>query len=317
MATRYYIGNAKADKQLETLTVGGTIETTDVFNVTINGKTISVVGGSATADNVATAIANAINDSTYPEFSEVRAVAVGSSSGQLTVESKVAGRPFTLSIETTETGGGAADDQTFTKVTTTANKGPNVVNDVDNWDGQTSLPTGSDDIVFDQPVDVLYELDHFAAVAFSSVTVTSRFINAIGLPERNAGGYDEYRPTHLQLGATVLKLGTGQGAGSGRLKFDLQSNLMTATVFNSGSPIEDGIKSVLLKSTNTSSAVTVHGGSVGIATFPGEQSTIALTQHGGDVELGSGVTLDDVDKTGGTLRANGVATQASKTITLA
>ena len=49
MATCEWVGNALAVAQVHTWTFAGTWEATDVINVTINGKTISVVAGSTVA----------------------------------------------------------------------------------------------------------------------------------------------------------------------------------------------------------------------------------------------------------------------------
>lgn len=319
MADVVWIGNARKVAQVDTLTVGGTIEATDVFIVTINGKDLSVVGGSTDADTVASAIVSAFNASTEPEFTEITAAA-GSGTGELTLTADTPGKPFTVTVSTTETGGGTADAQTFSRSATTANKGPNVADDGDNW-STGSVPTGSDDVYFENSsVSCLYELDNFSATAFASVNVFKSFTGDIGLPERNAGSggntYNEYRPTYFQLAATTLNIGEGAGDGSGRLKFDFGSAQMTANVFGTGTSKERGLPACLLKSTHASAAATVYDGSVGIAALASETSTIALTQRGGSVYLGPGVTVKTVDNVGGSLTAEGVSTTGSETLTL-
>ena len=55
---------------------------------------------------------NALSSTAYPEFAEITA-SRSSSSLVLTMDSTNAGRPFTCTVSTTETGGGAADSQTI------------------------------------------------------------------------------------------------------------------------------------------------------------------------------------------------------------
>lgn len=318
MANVIWTGNAATVAQVDTLTVGGTVEADDIFIVTINGKDLSVVAGDTDVDTVASTIANAFNASTEPEFTEITAEASGSG-GTLTLTADTAGKPFTVTVSTTESGGGTADAQTFGRSATTANKGPNVANDTDNWSGG-ALPTGSDDVYFENSaVSCLYELDHFSAVAFTSLTILKSYTGYIGLPERataNSTTYNEYRPTYFDLAATTLKIGEGGGNGSQRLKFNFGSTQMTAEVFGTGANLESGIPACLLKSTNASASLTVFGGNVGVAALAGETSTVALTQRGGVVYLGGGVTAKTIDKTGGTLTADGIATSGSETLTL-
>ena len=71
MATCEWVGNALAVAQVHTWTFAGTWEATDVINVTINGKTISVVAGSTVAATVATTVYTEIAASTIPEFREI------------------------------------------------------------------------------------------------------------------------------------------------------------------------------------------------------------------------------------------------------
>lgn len=313
MANIAWIGNSINTAQIDTLTVGGTVESTDIFICTINTKALSVVAGATDVDTVAATIATAWNSSIEPEFAELTAAATGAG-GILTITADTSGKPFTVTATTTETGGGAADAQTFVRAASTANKGKNVVNDADNWEGGV-LPGGSDTVyVENSDIDMLYELDHFAAVAFTAFTIDRSFTGTIGLPERAGSGsltYNEYRPTHFELAATVLKIGEGTGNGSGRLKFNFATTQLTGTVFNTGARTEPGVPSVQIKTTHASSAVTVHGGDVGIAPLTGDLSTIALTQRGGNVILGSGVTTKVIDNVGGTLVAEGVTMTAA------
>src|SRR6185295_12509087 len=111
MASTTWRGDAPAVAQVDTLTVGGTIEATDIFKMTINGKTLSVTAGSTVAATVATTIATAWNASTIPEFAEITAAAT--SGGALTLTADTPGKPFVCTVSTTEANGDPADAQTF------------------------------------------------------------------------------------------------------------------------------------------------------------------------------------------------------------
>jgi hypothetical protein len=308
MSTLTWKGDAPAVAQVDTLTVGGTIEASDVFTMTINGKSLNVVAGSTAAATVATTIATAWNASTIPEFKEITAAAT--SGGSLTLTADVPGKPFTVTVSTTETGGGAADAQTFTKASTTANSGPNDWSTAANWSGG-AIPANSDIVILENSkVDILYGLDQHG-VTLASLIVAQTFTGTIGLPRTNAGGYAEYRPTYLQIGATLCTIGKGDGAGSGRIKIDFYSIQTACTIQNSGSAAETGLPSILLKGTHASNVLNLIKGNVGVAFFAGETATLATVNVGfysnvnGDssLVLGSGCTLTTVKQSGGKIAA--------------
>jgi hypothetical protein len=76
--------------------------------------------------------------------------------------------PFYVAASTTETDGGAADDQTFTRTATTANSGPNDIGLASNWYNDTE-PTGAGDTIRIPEAatdDLLYGMDiHSVALA--------------------------------------------------------------------------------------------------------------------------------------------------------
>lgn len=320
MSTKRWRGDAPAVAQVKTFTVGGTVEATDIFILTINGKSLSVVAGSTTAATVASNIVTAWNALTaadgYAEFAEITASANGADV-VLTADTK--GKPFTVTGSTTETGGGGADSQTFNSADTTANSGPHVVSVAANWEGAVA-PVDGDDVVFDTgDSDVLYDLDQ-NGITPASITIGPGFTGRIGLPEVNSddssGSYYEYREKYLKYGNS----GDGQAVtvtingGGGRIKLNQGTAQATWNVNNSGQSDEDGIPTVLLKGTHASNALNVAKGFVGVAFFAGETSTLVTVNVGyktnvaGDsqVVLGSGVTLTSaaVKQTGGTLSVN-------------
>lgn len=324
MSTLTWRGDAPAIAQVDTLTVGGTIEADDVFKMTINGKTLNVVAGSTVASTVATTIATAWNACPIPEFKEITALAT--TGGALTLTADAAGKPFTVTVATTEAGGGAADAQTFTRASTVASSGPNDWSTAANWSGGV-LPANGDSVVLENSKsDILYGLDQ-SAVTLASLSVSQTFLATVGLPRTNAGGYVEYRPQYLRIGATTCTLGVGNGQGSGRIKIDFYSIQTTCAVLNSGSAAETGVPSILLKGTHASNVLNLTKGSVGVAFFAGETATLATVNCGylsnvnGDsnLTLGGGVTLTTVKQSGGAIVAASnitTLTQYAGTLTL-
>jgi hypothetical protein len=335
MATKRWIGNAPAVAQVNTFLFAGTWEATDIVVFTIGTKSVSVVTGSATIATLGATLAaawNALDSTAYPEFSEITA---SFSTATLTLTADTAGKPFTVTISTTETGGGAADAQTIEGTTSTtgtvatANSGPNVYSLAANWDTGT-VPVDADDIYFDSgSVDCLYDLS-YSAVTPASITIGPGYSGEIGLPETNednsATPYREYRTTYLTLGVSTdaTNIALTVNGGGGRVKINHGSSQYTANIKNTGQRAESQIPTLLLKGTHASSSISISKGDLGVAYFGGETSTVLTlnvgfqTNPAGDssVVLGSGVTLTNatIVMTGGTLETNS-ATSGTATIT--
>jgi hypothetical protein len=305
MATCVWKGVAPAIAQVVTVTVGGTIEATDIFNMTINGKTLSVVAGSTVAATVATAIAaawNALSATSWPEFAEITALAT--TGGAFTLTADTAGVPFAVTLATTETGGGAADDQTFTQSATTANSGPNDWSVAANWSGG-AVPVDDDTIVFENSItSALYGLDQ-SAITADLLTIKQSFTGTIGLPRTNAAGYVEYRDTYLAISPDVVDIGGGEGIGSGRIKINTGSVQTALTVLNSGTGLDSGVYAVVWKGTHASNAVALMEGELDIAPFASEVATCLTLRQGesnaAKIRCGSGVTVGTITNTGGNM----------------
>ena len=96
-----YIGSAGTEQQLDTGTVGGTVEIGDKFLCTIGNKVLSVAATTTSLDTTAQEIATAwaeLDSQAYPEFAEITAQANGAT---VTFEAVEAGKPFTLTLSTT------------------------------------------------------------------------------------------------------------------------------------------------------------------------------------------------------------------------
>lgn len=308
MGTVVWKGGASPIAQVDTLTVGGTVEADDEFTVTIGDKSLMVVGGNTNTTVVASAIntaLNALNSSEYPEFAEITWT---SSAAVVTATAKTKGVPFTVTATTTESGGGAADDQTFIRAASVVNSGPNDWSVADNWD-TGSVPANTDDVIIENSnVDILYGLAQTGILA-NSLTIKQSFTGDIGLPLTNPGGYPEYRATILEIGANTVTIGEGLGYGSGRIRLDLDAQVAAITVHNTGQSQDAASKALLLTGTDTNTTLTVSKGSLAIAPEAGQTAivtTLTASHRGnvlGDVDLrsGSGATVTTLSQKGGTL----------------
>lgn len=321
MASFTWRGSAAVVRQVDTFTIGGTVEVGDIFTITIGGSTFTYTAASTTiateAAAMRTALSAAITLGTYPEFTGLVAAYV--SGGAFTLTGKDDGSPFTATAATTEAGGGAADAQTFVKTATTAAESPNHWSVAANWEG-LAIPTssGSNDVFLDNSdVPVKWGMDQ-SAVTVGSLTVSASFTNGgqVGLPQWHEDGYREYRDDYLKISATTVTIGRGDGSGSDRIKLNFGSVQTAVTVHGSDTGAEeaDGIPAVLLLGTHASNTLAVLGGSVGVAFFGGEVSTVAtLRALAGDCITGSGVTLTTVQHSGsGNLTIQSACTTLTK-----
>lgn len=287
MATQRWLGRALAVAQVSTITIGGTISGSDTFTVTINGRSITyTAGGGDAAADVAAGLQALLDASTITEFTEATYTV---DTAVITATADTAGVPITFAVSKSSASG------TITLATPTAATGPNHWDDDENW-STGSAPVNSDDVYIDNSaVSILYGLDQ-SAVTLTSLTIGASFTGTIGLPKTNASGYPEYRDDYLQIGATTVKLGTGEGSGSSRIKLNFGSVQTGVEVQSTGSSEEFGIPAVLIVGTHASNTLDVVSGSVGVAVFGGEAATIATLTHAQSAEVlcGAGCTLTTV-----------------------
>lgn len=336
MATRYWQPTALATYDTKTITVANTWATSDTATIRINGNDLIVTVGAATATtDVAAALVAAFNGSTavgtetrnttgnlIPEFAEITATLSGSTV-ILTHDTK--GVPFTATVTETTAGSG-----TLSIGDTVVASGPNYFDNADNWSGNT-VPVDADTVVFSgSSVDCLYGINQ-TSLSLATLRIEQSYTGKIGLPQRNANGYYEYRTQYLTLGdvgdtqAMTVYVGAGEGAGSGRIKIDNGDAQTTLIVYNTGTPAENGVPALLFKGTHASNAATVNKGSVGFAVLGDEtaSSTCVLTtlavgyttNPAGDstVRCGLGASLTTVEQSGGKLEINSAATTITKT----
>ena len=317
MAVYEFRGDAPAIAQVDTIEVTDSWATSDTLTVTINGKALVLtVGSTSTTTQIASDLADMINGAAAngdesrsalgTSFGEWREVTATVNSSTVTVTADTAGKPFTLTGSVSTAGDG---DITVTNEVT-ANSGPNAVvaaNFRDVSSGANGTPGNGDSIHFrDSDVDLLYGLDALSNT-LTAVYCWGSYTGKIGLPNKNTDNagypYDEYRPRRLTVAITTLEIGMGPGSQSQRLWFDFENVQNTTIVYQTGNAETAGTDAVQLHGTHASNAYTVKSGSVGLAAFSGDATTIAaLTVEGGQVRAYEGAaaaTTIRVD--GGTL----------------
>lgn len=303
MATRDWLARAKAVAQVITLTPGGTIEVGDLFNVTINGKTVSYAATGTTVASVCTGLQAALAAVEDAEFTEITWT---DETTHVEGTAVTAGVPFTVTVETTESNGGAADAQSFTLATPTAATGPNHWSDANNWSGG-AVPVNSDTVTINLALgSILYGLDQ-SAVTVDELNIYSPAdtANTIGLPKSNAAGYTEYRETELNIGATACKI----DAVSPLIRINFGSVQTSTEVRRTGTSTETGVPAVNLVGSSSSNAFDVVSGSVGLAFFDGEVTAGATLTAGPNANImcGDGCTITTIDSLS-TLLSNGAFT---------
>lgn len=293
-----WLARALARAQVDTLTPGGTIEVGDIFIVTINGKSISYSATGTTVASVCTGLHALLAASTIPEFVEITWT---DSTTHITATSATAGVPFTITVSTTESNGGAADAQTFVQATTTAATGPNHWNDANNWSGGAT-PTNEDVDVDLSRGSILYGLGQSGnTLASLDIYSSGETSNTLGLPDINEDGdYTEYRTKELQIGVTAGRCRTR----SPFVRIDTGSVQTAFEVRETGPRNGDGVPAFLIKGTSTSNVFEFKGGVSGLGFFLGEAVAAATVRVAPDAELEIGegaTTLTAVTSLGTTL----------------
>jgi len=324
MANVYFrpVAAAAAVAQVDTFTPGGTIEIGDVFILTVTGENgdtavVSFVATATTAANVAAGLVAAWNASTHYLCTTITA------SGTVTVilTADTAGVPFSVVGTTTETGGGAADDQTFVRVATTANVGSSDFNTLTNWVDANGVPAtnlpGVDagDVVYIEGdgttnPTILYGLNQSAI----SETLTALYCTKCQIGSNGSAGKN---PSYLRIKATKIDINynwAGTTNFSSPINIDNGTTATTITVFNTGTNSPSTEPSVNLKVVESSSDIYTHSGKVGIAYHAGEVSTadnIYVLGSTAYVYIGSAVTL-----TGGMIDQRNGFVYSTTTVTI-
>lgn len=292
MANRTFrSGTQTAQAQVDTLTLGGTWENNDELLITLTGEdgateTLTVVSGSTVIATIISTVVAAFNAKDHGYFNNITAAAASGTTITLTADT--AGVPFYCSVTTTETGGGGADAQTFTRANTTPNRSTADWNDTNNWE-EGEIPVATND-VFIKSGNITYGLRQ-GSVAIGNYTVLPGHSGTIGAAGKRLT-IDPDGFTHHGTGQSWYDIGSANIAA--RIT-------RTATVAN-------GQFGVNIIGSNMTT-LRAESGSVGVATSAGDTATVATVQNAGaTVGLGSGCTLTTVNHASGTTEVGAAAT---------
>jgi hypothetical protein len=326
MAINRFLGTATVQAQVDTFTPGGTIESDDIFILTVTGfdgstEVVSAAAGGTGVSDVTAALETAWNSASG---TIIDTLTIADNTTDVTLTANAAGVAFKVTPSTTEAGGGAADDQTFTRAATVANGGPSDWQDANNWSLGTvpGEDAGGDDTenvyVEDSDIGILYGLNNTGATYFlqslhmvRTHTGPTGHNGATGL----VGDYLQVETANLFVGELFS---TGTASGSGRIKINTGATQACDTiVYFTSNPSDQNKTAFRYLSGNASSNIKeIRVGSVGVAAQTGETTTIGdilvsfETSIGTDakLEIGAGVTMTNLDCVGGETQLKCAAT---------
>lgn len=306
MSDLNFIGNAVAIKDAWTVTVANTWAAADTATLTINGKDLVVtIGSLVTTAEVAVTIkqawqSEAFTDTTascspsgggttIPEMAELTATVSGS---VVTLTADTAGVKHTISVTESTAGTGTATGAHAITAT-----GPSYVDNIDNY-AEGAAPAGTEDLYIDRAVSMLYATDQ-NAITLNSLNFLPGMTSTayVGLPFRNANGYEEYREDELKIGATTVNC----RATSGRIKLNVGTVQCAANIYTTGTSAESNRRAFQWRGTHASNVVNVFGGDVGIGANNEAATVATIRQTGGTLEVGANVTATTISKGDGTM----------------
>lgn len=258
MAVKYWLGRAQAVAQVTRLLVTEPIVAAETWSVTINAKTITFTATTTTVADVVNGLVALLNASTIPEFAEL----TWSNEGDEYVvgTADVSGVPHTITPSTNS----AAGD--FTTDTGTDATGPNFWDNTDNWSGGT-LPVGSDSIVLADSNQGIFYGWPGSSLTFVDWNVQSTFTGGgVGLPELNALGYREYRPTF----PTNITITTGTMAAGSCTRMNIKALASSAAL-----TLVSGTFNI--QGSQSDSVIDVNGGTLNLG-GPGLTATAATVR---------------------------------------
>ena len=314
MADQHWLCSAVAVKDVYTETIGGTWVAAETYTITVGSRSLVVtIGSLVTTAQVATTIKQAFESQSFtdttasclpeaggtsiPEMASITATVSGS---VVTFRGDVAGVPHTLSSSEASTSG------TVSLVNTIPATGPNDRANAANWSAG-ALATG-DTVTIDRPVSLLYGASQ-SGVLLASLYISPTFVaaNRIGLPVRNAAGYEEYRPTEWEIGVTSLL----SRATSNLIKINTGTGACAADIRSTGSAsAEDQRSAFQLRGNHASNSLVVYGGLAGYGSNDETSQLATCAIHGGTFVAGRNCTIAAFTKDGGsaTLRKNPTTT---------
>ncbi len=285
---RTWIGGATTQAQVDTATPGGTIEADDIFILTLTDEkaqthAISAIAGGTTVALTCDAIVLAAAASFDQEWQKVT---VADATTHVTVTADTAGVPFHLAVSTTETGGGAADAQTFVRVASTASKGPNDYNVAENY-LEGSLPTTDSTVYVRGSNDILYGLHNQLDPTTMQESILLSAFNAEPGCAANIGSDSAY--LHIDADSVSLK-------GSGVVWLHVDNLNGTMLIEQSAAGSGEGSYGTNIRCDEGAQATAIvcnldSNATVGINTVPGgtaadDGDATSVNINGGELHLG-------------------------------
>lgn len=244
------------------------------LTVAINSKSeVYTATASDTIETVATNMVAQLQNSVIPEFADVTwsnpedaiIYGVGNADGQ------------TISVSFTSASGVTVSN-TSTSPTSSAN-----LADVLNY-STGALPTNGDTLIIENNGgSILWGLNALSALEVNIIRRASH-TGQIGLPDTNANGYPEYRPTHLATEGTSLQIEDNQQGFVRLLSTSATAVTYTQTGTSPGSLFGEYVE---LTGTPASSVVTVNGGGLAFAPLE-DQTSVAGTLNVANAAFRSG-----------------------------
>lgn len=287
MGKLIYIGAAEAIAQVDTVTLSGTWAAADTATIKVNARSVTYTAGSSeTPTTVAAALLLLCQASTAPEFKEITWTAVGA----VITGTSVAGVPVTITASDTAAAGAA------TRAGVVTATGPWHWDNAFNW-STAAIPIAADEVYVEDPnMRILYGLP-------TSVSLGKFWMRygVLGLPDRNANGYSEYRNTRAAFTCTDVQIGVQEGKGPALCRLDLLAAASVVVIF--GSQVSNTAAAVDIVCNNASATATVISGQLSIADGGDETSTIGTVRCSttGALTIGRGVTVTTCQSAGNTL----------------
>lgn len=295
MAKLIFIGAAQAVSQIDTITQTGTFAAGDTVTIKVNARFVKytcVTGDTPTT--VAAALLLLCQTATAPEFKEI---AWTSTAAAVITATSTAGVPVTITTSDTAASG------TSTLANVQAATGPWHWDNVLNW-STGAVPTTGDEVYVDDPNQVIaYGLPTSLSIGKLHVRT-----GKLGLPDRNAGGYMEYRPTRAAITCTNVLIGNQDAKGPSLCRLDLLLSAAVVVVYGSGTGTNAAAVDLLLN--NSGASVAAITGQVSIADGGDETSTVGTVSVGKNaaMTIGPGVTVTTVNTSGNTIVSASVTT---------
>lgn len=271
-------GDAVAVAEVESSTLTGTWLAGETITVTINGKAVVHTLVSTVIATICTNAAATLNASTVTEFAEITWSATAT---QIVATSDTSGKSITFTIATDSISGlvGAV-------ATSTGNDGPNALS-AENMDSGT-LPGASDTMTLENTdIDLLYNLDALSGT-LAATYIEASYTGELGLARRNIDGdlYWEYRVRELTVDSSILKIGEGDGDGSGRLQVNLGSVQSAVIVLKTADAAEDGFHALRVRGTHASNTLQATGDcTIDIAAEGDQAAAFATITAGGNAAI--------------------------------